>query len=285
MKKVFCIFITIILILSLQGCTVILGGTHQRELGTITTILSDGENQYLKYSIDLEHGYVKNDATTFALCNPEFNDTALYEIDNETEVLVSGCYMETYKDDLDDNLDIQEGYEYLLEQIQESFADCKNLEIVILKKGHKIFGTILCYNRTSGRSGLLLSYEDLDKSYLFEVENQKIHITNELPKTAVLALNESHYVAYSDKTFYSARKEADENAEKYKVEICKDIWWDIGPTFYSNVTVYFADDVFMICGNRSTKDSDNATLIVGTINGQYVETLIDDKIVFVADGE
>ena len=99
-----------------------------------------------------------------------------------------------------------------------------------------------------------------------------IKITKDIGKYAVLALNQSHYIAYTDKIFYSVDKETNQ-----KIEICRDIWWDNGPTFYSSVDVSFVDDIFMFCGFRGTTSNTYGTVIVGTINGEHIETLIDDK--------
>ena len=93
-----------------------------------------------------------------------------------------------------------------------------------------------------------------------------------MKKTAVLAVNQSHYIAYKDKKFYSVSKENDN-----KIEICKDLWWDRGPTFFSYVDVYFSDDIFMIFGNKRTHDDSYITFIVGNIDGKYIETFIDNR--------
>ena len=117
----------------------------------------------------------------------------------------------------------------------------------------------------------------MKKSYLLEVEDKNIILIEPLEKAAVLAVNQSHYLAYVNKKFYSVDKESGA-----KIEICKDIWWDDGPTFYDNVDVSFVDDVFVIYANRSGLGTPTyETLIVGNINGENIQILIDDeKMVF-----
>lgn len=269
MKKVFCLILILALTFSLQGCTGIFGGNNQRELGQVVSILSDGENKYLEYEISLDSGHIQLDGGSFKLSEKIFSDGTLSNVDNNNDVVVSGGRLDTSKA----VIRFAEGYEYLSEQISEVFSACENFEIIVLKSQDKIFGAINCYKRASGRSGNLLSNEDFKKSYLFDVADQKINVTKELDGTAVLALNESYYIAYEDKTFYSVSKYEDK-----KTEICKDIWWDKGPTFYSYVYVYFVDDIFMICGNRGTTSDDYITLIVGDMGAEQVEILIDDKI-------
>lgn len=267
MKKLFLIWI-LTLALLLQGCTGLLGGIHQREMGEYTSFISDGKNKYLNYCVDLEHGYVEFDDSSFKISNEKFESTSFSNVDSPINVVISKRVIENFNQEIVR----QDEYSYLSDQILEFFGDFKNFEVIVLEKESQMFGAINCYNRSSGRSGNLLSNEDLDKSYLFNVENEKIKITKTLEKTAVLAFNETHFIAYSDKLFYAM----DKNSDK-KIEICNDIWWDKGPSFYSYVDVYFVDDIFMICGARKTTNSNFITLIVGDISGERVQTLINDR--------
>ena len=241
---------------------------HRRELGEYTSLVTDGKSQYLEYNISLENGYIEFSGNSFKIADEDPQSSSLSEVDTSAKVAVSDRVLETFIY----TIETQDNYSYLSDQIPEVFSNPKNFEVVVLEKDNKLYGAINCYKRPSGRSGNLLSNEDLDKAYLFDVENEKIKITKTLDKTAVLAFNETHYVAYSDKQFYSA----DKNSNK-KIKICDDIWWDKGPTFYSYVNVYFVDDVFMICGNRETLIDNGITLIVGDISGESIETLIDDE--------
>ena len=238
-------------------------------MGEYTCFLSDGVKEYLKYDINLEHGYVEVNNDSFVISNESFDSDSLFEVEKQTEVIMMDSAFERLMAPPDT---IQEGYEYLSDLIPESFSDCKNYEVVILKKADKIYGAINSYKYTSGSSGYTLPYEYLDKSYLFDVVDGEIKITKRLNKTAVFAFNESHCIAYSNQKIYSINKENDE-----KIEICKDIWWDRGPTFYSYMSVHFVEDTFMLRGNKSKLKGEYATLIVGDISGERIETLIDNK--------
>lgn len=268
MKKAFSLIFIIIFSLSLQGCTGIFGGIHRRELGEYTSFVSDGKNKYLECSIFTDDGYVEIEEGSFKIRKVNPDETSLYEVERSADIVLYDRVLETFVYDLE----VENEYSYLSDKIFDAFDKPKNFEIIVLEKDGKLYGAINCYKRPSGRSGNLLSNEDLDKAYLFNVENEEIKITKTLEEAAVLALNESHYIAYSDKQFYSADKNSEE-----KVKICDDIWWDKGPTFYSYVDVHFVDDVFMIYGNRAKIGSRFDTLIVGDISGKHIETLIKDK--------
>lgn len=267
MKKTFCVALLLVALL-MQGCTGIFGGNNQRELGQYTSFFYDGEKEYICYELAFEDGYVQVTEDSFELCDTYLDDATLSENKSNVEVLLSGQANATFGYEIV----AKEGYEYLTEQLVEKVKGCEYFEAIILKNNESIYGAVNCYNRPSGRSGNLLSNEDLFKSYLLEVKNENIKFTKDLGKNAVLALNQSHYIAYADKKFYSVDKETDE-----RIEICEDIWWDEGPTFYSYVEVSFVDDIFLLHGNRGTSFHTYETIIVGYINGERIETLIDDR--------
>lgn len=268
MKRILICISILLLSITLCSCLSIFGGKNQREMGDTVSFLTDGNKEYLEYSIFLKAGYVEIGEDGFRLVNEDLEECLLNRVDNNTETVLSGKYLETFGE----NLECKEGYEYLSEQLFENIGECKNFEYVILKNGKELYGAVNCYKNPSGRSGNLLANEDLEKSYILVVENGKIVFQKELKKTAVLAVNQSHYIAYKDKKFYSVSKENNNT-----IEICNDLWWDKGPTFYSYVNVYFADDIFMICANKSTLNNDYLTLIVGDISGNYIETLINNE--------
>lgn len=259
----------VLICLLMQGCVGnVLGGCNQREMGQYTSFLTDGSKEYVWYNLAFEDGYVQVTDDSFELCDADLSDIVLSESESKIEVLLSGQANAAFGNDID----AKEGYEYLKAQLVENIEGCEDFEVIILRNDQCIYGAVNCYSRSSGRSGNLLSNEDFVKSYLLEVENEKIKITKDIGKYAVLALNQSHYIAYTDKIFYSIDKETNQ-----KIEICRDIWWDNGPTFYSAVDVSFVDDIFMFCGFRGTTSNTYGTVIVGTINGEHIETLIDDK--------
>ena len=269
------LFVPILLVLIwllMQGCVrIFFGGSNRREMGQYISFLSDGSKEYIWYDLAFEDGYVQVTEDSFELCDTDLSEVALSECERKIEVLLSGRANATFGD----TVSVKEGYEYLAEQLTENMEGCEYFEAIILKNGQNIYGAVNCYSRSSGRSGNLLSNEDFVKAYLLEVENETIKITKDIGKCAVLALNQSHYIAYAGKKIYSMDKETNQ-----KIEICRDIWWDNGPTFYSHVEVSFVDDVFMLRGFRGTTHHTYGTVIVGYINGEIVETLIDDKMVY-----
>ena len=241
---------------------------NQRELGEIISRFTDGDKKYLKCTVFLEDEYIEITDNDFKLVNDVLEEDLLNEIDDNNETLLSGSYLEYFGK----CFECKEEYEYLSEKIFKIVGDCKNFECIILKNGDELYGAVNCYKRSSGRSGNLLSHEDLEKSYLIKVENQEIIIEKELEKTAVLAVNQTHYIEYKDKKIYSTSKENDNS-----IKVCDDIWWDKGPTFYNCFEVYFVDDIFIIYGNKATFFSEHITLIVGDISGSNIETLINDE--------
>ena len=187
LKKYFCVVLLIVSLL-MQGCTGIFGGLNQRELGQYTSFFSDGDKEFLWYNLTFEDGYVQVTEDSFELCDKDLDDAALSKSKSKIEVLLSGQVNAIFGNDIV----AKEGYEYLTDQLIESVEGCEYFEVIILKNNESIYGAVNCYDRSSGRSGNLLSNEDFAKSYLLEVENEKIKVTKDLGKYAVLALNKSH---------------------------------------------------------------------------------------------
>ena len=269
MKKIVCVFFVILLSFSLQGCTGIFGGNNTRNMGEYISTTTDGEKEYFKYEPEWKNGYIEISKESFKLCGEKLDETNLIKTDNDTRVIFRG----DANDSFGDSFYSEKEYKYLEAKLFEKLDGCEYFEVIIFKNGDNIYGAVNCYKRASGRSGNLLSNEDLKNSYLLEVENEDIKLTKNLGKTAVLALNQSHYIAYSDKTVYSVDKETDQ-----KIKICDDIWWEgiIGDS--GHMEVMFSDEFFVIIANRwTTQLEDFDTLIVGSINGERVETLIDDQ--------
>lgn len=244
------------------------GGMNPREIGSYVSILSDGEKQYLEYSVFLNSGYVEINEDSYKLIEGDLESDTLNEVEEATEIVMSGQVLETFGD----NTICKEGYEFLSEELFACTNEYKNFECLILHNGDEIYGAVNCYYRPSGRSGNFLSHENFAKSFLIEAENGHLVIEKEHEGAAILAFNQSHYVMYTNKTFYSVDKESEK-----KIELCKDEWWDNGPTFYSNVKISFTDNIFMICGEKGTLNANYITLIVGNINGSHFETLINHQ--------
>lgn len=269
MKKIICVFLVVLLCFSLLGCTGIFGGNNTRNLGEYLYTATDGEKEFFKHEYEWRNGYIEIGENSFKLGNEKIDESSLKWLTNGTRIIFTGEANNSFGN----SFRSEKGYEYLEAKLFEKLDGCECFEVKIFEKNGSIYGAVNCYKRASGRSGNLLSNEDLKNSYLLEVENEEIKLTKDLGKTAVLAVNQSHYIAYSDKTVYSVDKETDQ-----KIKICDDIWWEgiIGDFGYMDVK--FSDEFFVIIANRSTTQlEDFDTLIVGSINGERVETLIDDQ--------
>lgn len=261
MKRCISLLCVLALLISACGCLGLFGGKNQRELGNFAQLLTADGKDYLEYRISFNSGYVEIGENSYKLTE-NINFT---EKKSDTKVIFSA-----YATLRGDGIDCEEGYEYLSEQICELLGDTEvYFEAKIFKNGDEIYGALNQYNRSSGRSGNLLCNEDLKKSYLLRVQDERLEILEESDDTAIMAFNQTSYIAYKDKLFYSVNIE-----NGRKTEICKDIWWDNGPTFYSNVNIYYTDDIFMLCGDRKGK---HMSLIVGKIDGSYTQTLIDNE--------
>ncbi len=271
MKKAICLLLVVVITCSFSGCFGVFGGNNRRNIGGYASIYTDGQVDYLGYDVPFTpYGYIGINGDAFSFYKKD-QLTDLTEKENqETSAIVQGNYLEHFGN----GLTVQTDYEYLGDLLLANIGDCKNFETVVLKNGDQIYGAVNCYNRASGRSGNLLSHEDFDKSYFFTVKDQTIEIAKEMEGTAVLAFNSTYYIGYDDKIIYSADWETHQ-----KIEICKDIWWDDGPTFYNYVRVYFTEDYFVIYGEEDGGSEDNITLIAGTMDGTLVETFKDNQIV------
>ena len=269
MKRLSCLILTFVMFFSMQGCVNIFGGNNQRQLGRWYHLFSDGDKTYfLSRDYFYLDGYIEITADSFKLRDGEFDDTAFPGYNCGIEVLLSGVANE----DFGDSIIAKDGYEYLIEQIYEAVGRYKTFEVIVLKKDDEIYGAVNCYKRPSGRSGNLLSNEDLGRSYLLEIKDDEITFTKDLGKTAVLALNDTHYIAYKEKNFFSVSKDSGE-----QTPICKDIWWSEDSLYCGSVQVLFVGDVFVMYCDRNTPDYENyTTLIVGDISGERIKVLLDD---------
>jgi len=263
MKKIVSFCLVIIMFCLLQGCS-FFGGLNQRGLDPYQEFLIYDGKQYLNYG----SAYVELTDDGFKSCPNDFYIKSPEKMSGETVVLLEGAYFGNYFDPLGFRVEVEE-YKYLYDQIYDQ-VDSEYFEFILLKRDNDIYGTVNCYNRSSGRSGNLLSVEDLDKSYLISVNDGNLVIDKELDGVSVLAVNKTHYLAYENEAFYSVNKETGEEKK-----ICDDIWYEgVFPPYYSFARVVFIDDIFMLYAD-SDKRNGGKTVIVGNINGEF-EILLDN---------
>lgn len=275
MKRFFVILLITVLLLSLCGCDSIfarlqvLGGNNVRSFGEYKPLQSDGHTTYWSYYVGLgSSGYIEITGNQFTLAEESLDFEGLLEIQDEEKILAR-----IYKCALYDSIECAEEFANFEEKIAAFLSEEEHCEGIILQKEEVNYGVVNCYHRSAGRSGNLLAHENFSKSYIITIENDEIRILKELTGMVVLALTQTHYIGYEDNKFYSVNLETGAT-----VLICDDQWWDNGPYYYSYVTVYFANGLFMICGNdQRNADSVYHTLIVGTIDGENISTLIDHK--------
>lgn len=270
MKKSVSFLCILALMFSLCGCVSLLGGVNRREIGEYTYLFTDGDKQYLKYYGMYEDGYAVIADDSFTLYEGVLPDTVISPQTTEAEIVLTA-----YISALSDGSQCAVGYGYLSEQLENIFGtleDEKYYEALLLKKGEEIYGAVNCYSRPSGGSGNLLTNENLEKSCLVSCQDGVLAVDKEYEGTAIMAFNQTHFIAYKNQSLYSVNIESDE-----EVKICDDFWWDKGPTYYNDFSVRFTDDYFIIYATNSKTFSDKATLIAGKMDGSFTETLIDNE--------
>ena len=243
-------------------------GVNVRQVGDYCPVFSNGEQDFMKVSYAVQDRYVDIGKGGWELAK-NTDQSKLVEKQQAAElVMACGRYRGVY----DHRKDVsKDGYEYLHELIEQEFDNSKDFDCVIFKKDDAFYGSVNCYTRASGMSGNLHTAECFDKSYIIEIENDKINIKKELDDTIILASNQTHYIAYKNKKFYSVNKQTDE-----KTLICKDEWYSLLPIYPDHVNVYYSDEYFTICANKGTQSY--CTLFVGTMDGSYCEKITNQQI-------
>lgn len=274
MKKIISIICLILVLVSLSGCVSMLGGVNRREIGEFTYLQSDGEKQYFYYDgqVLLEDGYVVIDGSEYSISEGVLPASVITPLETESEVVLT-----SYKSALYGSFTCAEEYDFLGQQLEDAFGDAdddKYYEALFLKKDEEIFGAVNVYSSPSGRSGNLLTNEQLIKSCLVNFKEDSIFIAHEYEDTAILAFNDTHAVTYKDKKIYS--KDLQNDTEVF---ICKDEWWDRGPTYYNSFSVSFTDEHFLIYADKGKSVSDMVSILAGRIDGTEFHVLIDDKLI------
>ena len=267
MESLHIVSVTLSFLASCLPYNALLGGTNLRMLGECCHVFSDGERDYMKVSYAAQDRYVEIGEGGWELAE-NTEESKLIEKEQDAElVMACGKYRGVY-DHRQEN--VKEGYEYLREQIEKEFSDYTDLDCAIFKKGNDFYGVVNCYTRASGMSGNMHTVECFDKSYIIGVEDDKIKLQKELGNAVILASNQTHYIAYIKKKFYSVDKKTDE-----KTLICKDEWYNPLIIDQVNVDIYYSDEYFVIFVQDKPT---NGTLFVGTMDGSYLEKIPDQII-------
>ena len=262
------LLVTLSFLVSCFSANGLFGGVNVRMLGDYCSVFSDGEQDYMKVSYAAQDRYVEIGKGGWELAQ-NTDESTLIEKEQAAElVMACGKYRGVY----DHRKEIgKEEYEYLREQIEKEFADCENFDCVIFKKDNDFYGSVNCYTRASGPSGNLHTIENFDKSYIISVEDGKIKLKKELDDEAILASNQTHYISYTSKKFYSVNKKTNE-----KIMICEDEWISLLPFYQDYVDMYYSDEYFTICVSEGVQN--NCTLFVGTMDGSYLEKVTDQSM-------
>ena len=274
MKKLVPIICAVLVLVSLSGCASVLGGVNCREIGEYTYLQTDGDKLYFYYDgqVLLEDGYVVIDGSEYSLSEGVLPESVITPSGTESEVVLT-----SYKSALYGGFTCAIEYDMYGQHLEEFFGgvdDDTYYEAMLLKKNEEIFGAVNVYSRPSARSGNLLTNEQLVKSCFVTVNDDELTVAYEFEDTAILAFNDTHALTYKDKKIYS--KDLQNGTEVF---ICKDEWWDRGPTFYNEFFVTFTDDYFLIYADKGRSMSNSVSLMVGKIDGSEFNVLVDDKFV------
>lgn len=270
MKKLFALVCVLLMLSLISGCTFILGGNNRRELGEFVLSFTDGESDYIEFPLTFDDCVVKKSAEGYSLIKDATLDEAVL-----TEKTSAKLVLQAYTTALNGGAFIQNGYDYLYEALDSSFDivdDSTYCEVVMLEKDEEIYGALNFYNRVSGRSGSLLSNEDLTKSVFVNYRDGEIVTVKELDETAILAFDKSELIIYRDKSVIAFDIQSEEEAF-----LLKDLWWDNGPTFYNRFKVKFNDETFIIYGNDDDGKNNTESLFAGSFGSKEIVTLMDKE--------
>lgn len=258
-----------VLLLFLCGCSGILGGTQERNMAEYVQVMTDVEHDYYAYSLWKWEGYFQNEDGAFVLSENPYPDDTLLEAETDTRIVMdarrSGLMQDLISGLTPEDAFLEEGFRQLMEE--ENYFECR-----IYEKNGEYFGFVNCYRRCAGRSGFILAYEDLKYSRLLTVEGGQLVFGEEMEKTALLACNDTHYIAYRNKKIFSVRK-----STGLQTEILKDQWWDTGPTYYSYVDFYHTENVFYMCGRQDAGLGDAYSLYACYMDGTGLQQLLYER--------
>jgi len=273
MKKLLSLISIILFLTALSGCMLFLGGTNERELGRFTPVYSDGENEYFEYNLAFEDGLIQKTSDCYVLLtDTSTNDEAVKTINTAAKLV-----LESYITALSGGATCADGYDYLYDILDSDFnisADDNYSEALLLENQGAIYGAINFYSRPSGRSGSLLTNENIVKGLYINITDGEVNVIKEFDGTAILAFNQNHVIVYSDKDIYSVDLNSGE-----EVFLLKDKWWDRGPTYYNDFKVSFTDESFIIYAQADNGTDSKETLVAGDLDGNDFTVLIDNRTI------
>ncbi len=271
MKKLISLICLILLVTILGGCMLLLGGTNERELGRFISTYTDGEKEYFEYDLIFEEGLIQKTSDGYVLLpNTSTNDEAVKEDNTATKIV-----LESYITALSSGATCADGYEYLYDVLdvvfdisdEDSFS-----ESLLLENQGVIYGAVNFYSRPSGRSGNLLTNENIIKGIYINIIDGEVEVIREFDHTAILAFNQTHLITYIDKKVYSVDLSSAEETFLFK-----DKWWDRGPSYYNNFNVSFTDEDFLVYVNNDNGVTNKETLMVCKLDGSNFTVLIDNR--------
>lgn len=270
MKKYITLFCLLLIITTLSGCSILLGGTNERELGSFVPVYSDGNFDYIEYNLNFEDGLINKSSSGYALYEASTADEGIEVIDTSATQVLSA-----YISALSGGAVCAEGYDYLYDALDTAFDisdEDSYCEILILENQGEIYGALNFYSRPSGRSGSLLTFENIIKSVFVRFTGSQVDVIKELENTAVLAFNNTHLITYNSKKIYSVNLE---NGEE--LFLTKDKWWDKGPSYYNDFKVSFTHESFLIYALADNGYVQKETLMAGGLDGTDFTILIDNQ--------
>lgn len=204
------------------------------------------------------------------LSNTSTNDEAVKEDNTATKIV-----LESYITALSSGATCADGYEYLYDVLDVAFdiSDEDSFsESLLLENQGVIYGAVNFYSRPSGRSGNLLTNENVVKGIYINIIDGEVEVIREFDHTAILAFNQTHLIAYKDKKVYSVDLSSAEETFLFK-----DKWWDRGPSYYNNFNVSFTDEDFLVYVNNDNGVTNKETLMVCKLDGSNFTVLIDNR--------
>lgn len=271
MKKYITLFCLLLIITTLSSCTLLIGGTNERELGKFVPVYTDSTNDYFEYSLKFDKGLVvKSYDDSYSLSELSTEDEALSVKSAETQVV-----LEAYISVLNGGAICAEGYEYVYDALDVRFDisdDDVFSEVLVLEDSGKIYGALNFYSRPSGRSGSLLTNENIVNCVYVSITDDAVVAMEKLENTAILAFNQTHIIIYRDKKVYSVDINGGEETFLFK-----DKWWDRGPSYYNDFRVSFTDESFLIYAKDDNGYVQKETLMAGGLDGTDFTTLIDNR--------
>ena len=269
MKRMYRLLAGVLLTMLLCGCSGLTGGHQIRNMASYIPVMTDGEQSFFEaYTLPQWKGYFQIQDGTFVLSERPYPDDTLWEAETDTRLVMdaqrTGIMQDLVPGLAPEDAFLEDGFWQLMDE--EPYFACRIYE----EKG-EYYGILNCYRRCAGRSGAILAFEDLKYSRLLTVENDRLVFSEPMKKTALLASNSTHYIAYQDKTILSVCKATGEQRQ-----IMKDLWWST-PSEKYYVNFCQTENVFCISGRRLEKGEDIYALYACYIDGSGLQLLREER--------